>query len=89
MTFVARPRNQDLAARFALARTRSFTVPSDIDIPAVVGCYRSSTIQSKGLLHEISLRFKRGAPIVEASVKHWRAPLSGFGVDRSSGFRRI
>jgi hypothetical protein len=84
--FVARPRNPDLTARFAKVCARGFTVPTNVDIPTMVGCYRSTTIESKGLLHEVSLRLECDAIVVKASIQHRRARFTSFRVHRSSGF---
>jgi hypothetical protein len=86
---VLRPRNPDLAARFAGASAGGFAVPTYVDIPAMVGRYGSSTIESKGLLHEVSLRLKCRASVVQTCIKHRRAGLTSFWVQWSSGFCRL
>src|SRR3981081_4047910 len=87
--FVARARNPDLAAHFTRACALSFTVPTNINIPVVVGRYRTTAVQSKGLVHEISLRPNRGASVVEASVEHRRSWFTSFRVHRPARLCRI
>jgi hypothetical protein len=75
--------------RFAGASAGGFAVPTYVDIPAMVGRYGSSTIESKGLLHEVSLRLKCRASVVQTCIKHRRAGLTSFRVQWSSGFCRL
>src|SRR6185436_2771669 len=81
LTGVVGFRYPDLAAGFAFWRADALAVPRGVDISRGIRGHCPATIEAEGMEHQITLRLKRGALVVEPRVEHGISGRARFGID--------